>query len=133
MWRDEALLVIGRGAVFPDRCMKSNQPAEGRRVQQAVNWHPPLLYLLHLGTPLIYYPIAFLVTKEAKFTVGLGERWFRIRQRRFVIAGVVIAVAIAAAVYGVTLFAKNGIQGSWFAAGAANSWFRGSRPPDRAG
>jgi hypothetical protein len=34
MWRDGSLLVVRKGEAFPDRCIKSNQPAHGRRVKQ---------------------------------------------------------------------------------------------------
>ena len=32
MWRDGKYLVVCRGALFPDRCIKTNEPAEGLRL-----------------------------------------------------------------------------------------------------
>ena len=48
------VLVMHKRAVLPDRCVKSNQPAEGRRLRRNLYWHHPAIYLTILISLLIY-------------------------------------------------------------------------------
>lgn len=86
MWRDGRLLVVKKGEVFPDRCVKTNDPAQGSRLRQTVDWHHPVVHLAHLATPLAYAAIAAVVAWTATFDVGLGDRWRRRRRRATCIA-----------------------------------------------
>ena len=51
MWRDGKLLVILRGEPFPDRCIKTNLPAEGRRLKQGLHWQPWWATLIQVAAP----------------------------------------------------------------------------------
>ena len=44
VWRDGRLLVMHKSAQLPDRCVKSNQPADGRLLRK-MYWHHPLIFL----------------------------------------------------------------------------------------
>ena len=112
MWRDGRLLVVKKGEVFPDRCVKTNDPAQGRRLRQTVDWHHPVVHLAHLATPLAYAAIAAIVARTATFDVGLGDRWRRRRRRATCIALAVFAVSVGVAAYGITLFGR-GPAGVW--------------------
>lgn len=37
VWRDGKLLVMHKKAVLPDRCVKCNQPAGGRRLKRSLS------------------------------------------------------------------------------------------------
>ena len=41
MWQDGRWLVFHRSEVFPDRCVKTNEPAHGRRLRQELESHRP--------------------------------------------------------------------------------------------
>jgi hypothetical protein len=104
MWRDGALLVVKKGEKFPDRCVKSNQPARGRRVRQeaAVGSAFPLLLLLHFVNPVAgFLAAAFSGERTIAFKVGLGDKWHRKRRRAFWVAGGIIIASLAAFGYGV--------------------------------
>src|SRR6266446_5069294 len=49
VWQDRGLLVIRKGAVLPDRCVKCNAPAEGYRLKRNLAWHQPAIYLTILA------------------------------------------------------------------------------------
>ncbi|MEE3717629.1 hypothetical protein V2H45_12765 [Tumidithrix elongata RA019] len=70
LWRSGNLLVIQRGAQLPDRCIKTNQPAYGKRFKVSLTWHHPAIYLL-LFSPIIYLIVAIAVSKTVRVTVGV--------------------------------------------------------------
>jgi hypothetical protein len=96
MWRDGAKLVIRRGEQFPDRCVKTNHPAHGRRKQHTVSWADPLAIVAFL--PLLFVPFLgdilchFLMmgAEDETLSVGLSEEWSR--KRIAVILGTVWVV-----------------------------------------
>jgi hypothetical protein len=123
MWRDGPLLVVRKGEPFPDRCVKTNRPAQGRRVQQAVERGHALLIVAHLFN--LFNPIvgaiagatmAKFITSRVTFTVGLSEEWRRKRRRAFCWAGGVMILSIAAMVYGLVLFDRGSDSGLWLLA-----------------
>lgn len=75
IWRDGHLLVVQKGAVLPDRCIRCNAPAEGRRLHRQLYWHHPMLYCLHfLGGPIVYALAAVCVRQQAAIDVGICPR-----------------------------------------------------------
>ena len=68
-WRDGKTLVVRKGVVLPDRCIKCNAPADGPFQKQTVSWHSPVLYLLLLAG-LLPYAIVVLILNE-KGSVGV--------------------------------------------------------------
>jgi hypothetical protein len=53
VWRDGELLVMRKGAVLPDRCVKCNAPAEGGRLRYVQLWHDPIYFLLLPLAPIL--------------------------------------------------------------------------------
>ncbi len=80
-------LVVELGAVFPDRCLKCNAPAEGFKKRFNVSWHHPALYLLVLLGLLIYVIVALVVRKTARLDIPLCPR-HRALRRNLMLAGV---------------------------------------------
>jgi len=74
MWREGKVLVIRKGAAFPDRCIKCNAPAVAPKRRYKLSWHSPWLYLLILAALLLYAIVAAIVRKTAVVEVGLCER-----------------------------------------------------------
>ncbi len=104
VFRKGNLLVMHKEAALPDRCVKSNQPAEGRRLKRKLEWCHSAIYLtLLLLHPflifLAYLIVSLIFRKRATIFVGLSEEWFRKRRRRIalswslVLGGVALAVA----------------------------------------
>ena len=80
LFRDEKLLVMQRNSALPDRCIKSNEPAYGRRLKRSLSWHHPAIFLAVLVSPMIYIILALVLRKQATIYVGLSEEWFRKRR-----------------------------------------------------
>lgn len=102
MWRKKKLLVMRKTALFPDRCVRCNEPAEGTRVKRTFYWHHPALYLMIiLPGLLIYVIVAMIVRKRVIMQVPLCPS-HRDRRRKgmfgalilFVLSVVLIVVAI---------------------------------------
>lgn len=75
VWRDGKLLVMRHGAVLPDRCVKCNAPAEGRRKRKSVQWSEPIRFL----------GFSFYGRREAKVEFGICSRCAWRRQKRVLI------------------------------------------------
>ncbi|HUR53112.1 MAG TPA: hypothetical protein VMZ71_03200 [Gemmataceae bacterium] len=87
VWRDAGGLVMAKGAVGPDRCVKCNAPAEGYLLTRKLSWHPPLLFFLILFPGLLIYAIvALCVQKKGQVTVGVCPVHRRARARNALIA-----------------------------------------------
>lgn len=75
VWQQHgANLVMDKTAQLPDRCVKCNAYASGKRLRRKLTWHPPTLYLLVLAGVLIYAIVATIVSEKATIYVGLCER-----------------------------------------------------------
>ena len=92
IWRDGPLLVLRQGAWLPDRCVKCNAPAGGRRLWRKLSWHPPGWYILVLISVPIYIIAALIVRKTAAVGVGLCEAHW-VRRRRALTLGWVAGLA----------------------------------------
>lgn len=114
IWRDGPLLVIHRDAVLPDRCIKCNLPAGGRRLMRTLYWHHPLLYLppgaglllwLVWGPlPLILFVVLGLaLRRKAKVAFGLCTRHLS-RRRRAILIGWAVSLP------GIALFVAGALQ-----------------------
>ena len=74
LWRDGKLLVMHKGAVLPDRCIKCNAPAGGLRLKRSLSWHESKYFSLGKLHPLLYLVVALLVRKTAKIELGICRR-----------------------------------------------------------
>jgi hypothetical protein len=75
-----------KNAALPDVCVKSNQPAQGRRLRRSLSWHHPAVFLAILAGLLIYVILALVLRKTATIHIGLSDEWFA-RRRRAIIFG----------------------------------------------
>ena len=85
VWRQGKLLVMHKRATLPDRCVKSNQPAHGRKLKRHLYWHHPLIYLAILACLLGYVVLVVVFQKDAVIHIGLSpERILRRRSMRLI-------------------------------------------------
>ena len=85
--RDGKVLVATKNAVFPDRCVKCNAPANGYRLNRKLYWHHPAYYLIILVCNiLIYVIVALIVRKTAEYRVGVCPV-HRSRRRNAILIG----------------------------------------------
>ena len=73
IWRSGKFLVMRKDAQLPDRCIKTNQPANGKRFKSELYWHEPWIYLLCLIGVLIYLIVALILRKKAIVHFGVTE------------------------------------------------------------
>jgi hypothetical protein len=86
VWRDGRCLVMHKQARLPDRCVKSNQPAGGRRLRRTLSWHHPVIYVAILAGLLIYIILALVLRQTATVYIGLSDEWAARRRRRIILA-----------------------------------------------
>ena len=109
LYRQGRLLVMHKKAVLPDRCVKSNRPADGR-LKRKLSWHHPAVYVTIPLNPAIYVGLALLLRKRATIYVGLSDEWFRKRRRAIAIASVLAVGGLAMLIAGI---AAGGEQQPW--------------------
>jgi hypothetical protein len=68
-WRDGDLLVMAPDAVLPDRCVKTDLPADGRTLEVALLWHEPGWYWLLALNPILYLAVVRAVGTRVVVTV----------------------------------------------------------------
>ena len=73
IWRKQSVLIMTKQALLPDRCVKCNAPAFGRKLKRKLTWHHPALYLLIFAGALFYLIIALVMRKSATIDVGFCE------------------------------------------------------------
>jgi hypothetical protein len=95
VWRDKSTLVMSKEASLPDRCIKCNEPANGRRLKRKLSWHHPAIFLLILVAVLIYLIVAMILRKRATVEIGLCERHFAKRRRDILITWVLFLLGVA--------------------------------------
>jgi len=76
VWREANRLVMWRDAVLPDRCVRCNEPANGRRLRRTLYWHHPLIWLIVLASPLLYIIVALIVRQKAVVAIGMCDRHY---------------------------------------------------------
>lgn len=80
-WRfGDRLVVLANDSVLPDRCVKTNQPADGYQLKRTLYWHAPGWYLLILINLIVYAIAHMIVRKKAVLYIGLSptarrRRW----------------------------------------------------------
>jgi len=75
---------MNKVATLPDRCVKCNASAQGRRLKRSLYWHSPYIYLLILLNLIIYAIVAVIVRKRAKIEIGICDK--HLSQRRVAVA-----------------------------------------------
>ena len=80
LWQRRGTLVVARGATFPDRCVKCNEPAAGRVLKRRLAWHPGWVYVLILAGLVVYVIVALIIQKKMTIRVGICARHHARRQ-----------------------------------------------------
>ncbi len=89
IWCSGKLIVMGRNATLPNRCVRCAAPAEAR-IRTRLAWHSPWLYLL-LVAPLLYILVALVVRQTARVEIPLCGRHRRRRSRaRWIAFGILV-------------------------------------------
>lgn len=99
VWRRGKLLVMGRDASLPHRCVRCNQPAQ-RRLSKKLSWHRPLVYLTLLLHVVIYLIVALSVRKKATVEIPLCSEHDNRRRVSLWIAVALLLVAVGASIIG---------------------------------
>ena len=102
IWRSGNALVMHRNAVLPDRCVKTNKPAQGRRLKRKLYWHHPALYLLILLNILIYLIVAIAVRKKAIIEIGVSHETLSKRKRAIIVSWIMSLAGIGLFVLALT-------------------------------
>jgi hypothetical protein len=100
-WRSGSLLVLQKGADLPDRCVKSNRPANGRRLKRRMAWHHGAIYLLLLVNLLVYAIVALIMQRKATVYIGLSDEWFAKRRRATLIGWLCVLAGAGLVVLGI--------------------------------
>jgi hypothetical protein len=70
VWRDQSKMVVSKGALLADRCVKCNAPATGPRLKKKLSWHHPAIFILIFVALLIYLIVAMILRKTAVLELG---------------------------------------------------------------
>ena len=105
LFRQGKMLVVHQKAVFPDRCIKCNEPTT-RRLRRVLHWHLPIIYLLMIA-PILYVVVAIVVGKKAEFHVPLSERFIARRRSNTLIAVFLLFAGVIAFGIGIALIQSS--------------------------
>ncbi|MFO0867567.1 MAG: hypothetical protein U0935_01345 [Pirellulales bacterium] len=95
VWRQGNLLVMHRTAVLPARCVKTNEPTQGR-LRRKLYWHHPAIYLALLLNIIIYAVLASVLSHRATIEIGLSETGFSRRRKVMLISWIGVLLGIGA-------------------------------------
>ena len=104
-----------KDAILPCRCVKSNEPADGR-LKRKLAWHHPGIYLTILLHIFVYIVVALILQKKATIYIGFSDEWFRKRRRAIAVGWALVVVGVAivvAAGFMVNHDAGVGLAGIW--------------------
>ena len=71
VWRSGKRMVMAEDAELPDRCVKTNRPADGEWADIRLQWHHPALYLVLLVNLVVYFIVAYFVSTRVVVHVGI--------------------------------------------------------------
>jgi hypothetical protein len=103
LWREGSILVMEKDAELPDRCVKSNAPADAF-LPRNLSWHHPAIFIsLFACGALPYIILALALRKTAKISVGLSDEWFARRRQAILVGWSLVVGAIGMMIAGVAL------------------------------
>lgn len=103
VWREGDHMVVAADAELPDRCVKTDLPADGQWADIRLKWHHPALYLLLILGIIVYFIMAYYLSTSVIVRVGITEsvlstgRWTRSLVWTLVLGGLVLGVVAFAA------------------------------------
>lgn len=100
VWRQKNTLVMHKAATLPDRCVKCNNPANGRTLTKKFTWHHPAWYLFILVGLLIYVIVALVVRKSVTLHLGLCDEHFSKRRTAIWVSWGILALSVLLIILG---------------------------------
>ena len=94
IWRMGDQLVMHKFSNLPDRCVKTNEPANGKRLIKKLSWHPRVFYLLILFGVITYVLIALCIQQKAIIEIVVSEKVLKKRRNAMVGAWILCVGAI---------------------------------------
>lgn len=88
VWRQGDRLIVDKGSVLPDRCVRCNAPADGYKLKKTLYWHPPWVYITIFAGLLIFVVAALLTRKQGDLHLGLCPKHRSLRRNLLIAAGV---------------------------------------------
>jgi hypothetical protein len=96
LFDDGTGLVMYKGSIGPDRCVKCNAPAEGYQWRKTFYWHHPAFYFMILFPGLLIYAIvALCIRKSGRISIGLCPVHRATRRRHIWIAWGIFFLSLA--------------------------------------
>jgi hypothetical protein len=102
IYRSANVLVMEKTATLPDRCVKTNEPANGRRLKRSLSWHHPAVFAVVLLNVIIYAIVAMVVRKTAVIYIGVSEETLAHRRKMMVIGWVIVLLGFGVFIVGLT-------------------------------
>lgn len=84
-------LVLQHGAVLPNVCVKTNQPAT-RVLKRTFYWHHPAILLAILTGLLLYIILVLVLRKRMVVNIPLSEEAFQKRRKGMMICGILMGL-----------------------------------------
>lgn len=100
VWRQKNMLVMHKNATLPDRCVKCNRPANGRKLTKKFMWHHPAWFLFIFAGILIYLIVALIVRKPVTLYLGLCDEHFSKRRTAIWASWGVLALSVGLIIFG---------------------------------
>jgi hypothetical protein len=88
LWRSGNVLIARKDAVFPDICIKTNQPTKDR-YEVKLSWFSGWFYLLLLIHLFLFLIVALIVRKSAVVQFGMSEE-AQAARRRGILNGITV-------------------------------------------
>lgn len=108
VWRDGRLLVMHKGGVLPDLCVKCGAPAHGFRVQRTFYWFTPWIYFA-IPILLLFAVLTLVMRKELHTFLSLCPEHRAKRRNGLILWSLVSTVGFALPLVVGIAFAKEGL------------------------
>jgi hypothetical protein len=119
LYRKDNQLVMHKMAHLPDRCVKTNKPAGGRRVCRHFMWVHPLIFLTLPLAGVVFLILIFVLQKRATIYLGLSDESDRKCHRVRSITWWALLTIAAITVGSWLIAASTDGRATWAALGAA--------------
>jgi hypothetical protein len=103
IWQSYPYLVMHVNSNLPDRCVKTNKPANGKYIIRNLRWHHPLLYLIILIIPiglLIYAIVATAMLRRVTIKIGVSDEILKKRRKNKIIGLLLFFIGITMLIIG---------------------------------
>ena len=95
-WRDGELLVMAPDAVLPDRCVKTDLPANGCTTEVSLLRHEPAVYWLLVLSPIVYLVAAQALGTSVVVTIPVRDEPLAAARRAWRLTLALLAAGIVA-------------------------------------